>query len=45
MSTKVFPVLIIILQAAASLVYASYGDWRRSVYWGAATILTAAVTF
>lgn len=43
--TLLFPTLLIILDGAAALVYALDGDWRRSIYWLAAAILTATVTF
>ena len=43
--TKVFPVLLIALDAAAAVVYATCGDWRRFIYWMAAATLTATVTF
>jgi len=41
----VFPSTLIILDLAASLVYGCYLDWRRSIYWLAAAVLTACVTF
>lgn len=40
-----FPTLLIILDLAASVAYATTGDWRRTIYWLAAAILTASVTF
>ena len=43
--TKVFPIALIALDAAAAAVYAAYGDWRRFIYWMAAAALTATVTF
>jgi len=43
--TKVFPVLLIALDVAAAVVYATCGDWRRFIYWLAAATLTATVTF
>jgi type IV secretory pathway VirB2 component (pilin) len=42
---KLFPVVLICLQAAASAVYAGHGDWRRCIYWIAGAVITAAVTF
>ena len=45
MIAKVFPVLLIALDAAAAVVYATCGDWRRFIYWLAAATLTATVTF
>ena len=41
----VFPAALIALDIAAAAVYALDGDVRRVVYWLAAAILTAAVTF
>lgn len=39
------PVAMMVLSAGASAVYAFDGDWRRGLYWAAATVITAAVTF
>lgn len=39
-----FPITLIILDLAASVVYGCYGDWRRAVYWMAAGVLTLTVT-
>ena len=43
--TKVFPSVLIALDVAAAAVYAAHGDVRRSIYWLAAAVLTATVTF
>lgn len=43
--TKVFPTLLIGLDLWASLFYVLESDWRRSIYWLAAAVLTACVTF
>ena len=43
--TKLFPTILIILDVFASGAYASSGDWRKSVYWLAAAILTITVTY
>ena len=40
-----FPTTLIGLDLAAAIVYASMFDWRRSIYWIAAAVLTACVTF
>lgn len=40
-----FPTLLIILDLLAALVYLTQFDWRRAIYWTAAAILTACVTF
>lgn len=41
----VLPVAMMVLSIGAALVYAYTADWRRAVYWTAATVITAAVTF
>ena len=43
--TKVFPSVLIALDVAAAVVYATCGDWRRFIYWLGAATLTATVTF
>lgn len=40
-----FPTLLIILDFIASGFYAFDSDWRRTIYWFAAGILTICVTF
>lgn len=45
MTGKLFATLMIVLSAAACIAYACQGDWRRAIYWGAATVLTASVTY
>lgn len=42
---RMFPVILIALDVAAAVAYASGGDWRRFIYWTAAATLTATVTF
>jgi hypothetical protein len=42
---QLFPTLLILLDLAASGVYLYYADWRRALYWFAAAVLTATVTF
>lgn len=42
--TKLFPIILIILDICAGSVYAYNGDWRRFVYWIAAAVLTLTVT-
>ncbi len=42
---KLFPALLILLQAAAGVAYIPSGDWRMVVYWFAAAVLNVAVTF
>ena len=43
--TKFFPCCLIVLSLAASIACACGGDWRRAIYWIAAAVLNAAVTF
>ena len=45
MTTKIFPCLLIALDIGAAVVYGISGDWRKTVYWLAAAVLNAAVTF
>ena len=44
MSTRLFPIALIVLDLCAALVYAWHGDARRAVYWFAAATLTTTVT-
>jgi hypothetical protein len=43
--TKLFPIILIILDVSASIVYMFDGDIKRTIYWIAAGTLTACVTF
>ena len=45
MKTWIFPTVLIIFDLLAALAYGIAGDWRRLIYWIAAAILTATVTF
>lgn len=45
MNEKIFPTALIALDVAAAAVYAFGGDVRRTVYWFAAAVLTASVTY
>lgn len=45
MNPKIFPSVLIALDVAAAVVYAEAGDWRRAIYWFAAAVLTATVTY
>ncbi len=40
----IFPISIIALSFSAGVVYTATGDYRRAVYWFAATVLNLAVT-
>jgi hypothetical protein len=42
---RIFPVALIALNLCASVSYALSFDLRRAVYWLAAAVLTATVTF
>ena len=41
----IFPAILIALNIGAAIVYASAKDWRMVIYWIAAAVLNAAVTF
>ena len=41
----IFPLLLIALDIGAAAMYIPAGDWRKIVYWIAAAVLNAAVTF
>jgi len=45
MLTKVFPMILMCLDVCAAICYGFDGQWRSVVYWGAAAVLTASVTF
>lgn len=44
-STKFFPTILIVLDLLAAFVYLHACDIRRAIYWIAAAILTATVTY
>lgn len=39
------PCLMIAASVGACVVYVWLGDWRRAMYWAAAAVITASVTF
>lgn len=43
--TKLLPVLMILQSLGAAGVYAYAGNLRQAIYWSAAAIITASVTF
>lgn len=43
--SQVLPTALIIIDIGAAVIYGWDGDWRRLIYWLAAAILTATVTF
>ena len=47
MDPRIFPTVLIVLDLAASAVYllSGDGDIRRCIYWLAAAVLTATVTY
>jgi len=45
MDPRLFPIALIILDLCAATGYLWHLDWRRAIYWTAAAILTASVTF
>lgn len=47
MTAKIFPCVLIFLSGCAAVVCGCGcgGDWRRCLYWAAAAVLNAAVTF
>ena len=42
---KYLPIALIVLDICASGVYAYCHDWRKTIYWLAAAVLTSCVTF
>jgi len=45
MNPKIFPTALIILDICAAMTYIPTGNWRMTVYWIAAAVLTTVVTF
>ena len=45
MVEKIFPTVLMVLDIGAAIVNAIAGDWRRAIYWIAAAVLTACVTY
>lgn len=41
----IFPVLLMLLDVGAAVMYGIQGDVRKVIYWVAAAVLNAAVTF
>lgn len=40
----ILPIVMIVLDIGAGIVYAAAGDWKHAIYWIAAAVLNAAVT-
>lgn len=43
--TKIFPLILIILDVGAAIVKIPQRDWGNVIYWSAAAVLNIAVTF
>lgn len=41
----IFPLILILLDVGAAIAYGAGGDWKKAIYWLAAAVLNAAVTF
>ena len=41
----IFPLILITLNIGAAIFYATSNDWRMVIYWTAAAVLNASVTF
>lgn len=44
-ATKIFPIILMVLDLGAAVIYAIGGDWKHTIYWTAAATLTASITF
>jgi len=42
---QIFPTILIVLDIASAIVWATGHDWRKTIYWLAAAALTTVVTF
>ncbi len=45
MKAYIFPCLLILLNIGAAVMSAVTGDYKKAIYWTAAAILNASVTF
>jgi len=43
--SSIFPMILIVLDICAAMVYLYSGDIRHTIYWLSAGVLTACVTF
>lgn len=43
--TYIFPLILIVLDIGAAVMYGISGEWKKVIYWLAAAVLNAAVTF
>ncbi len=44
-STYIFPIILIVLDVGAAAMCAVNHDYKKTIYWVAAAVLNAAVTF
>lgn len=44
-SQYIFPILLMVLDIGAAIMCFFSGDWKKGIYWIAAAILSATVTF
>jgi hypothetical protein len=42
---KILPTIMIAINILSAIVYMSNGDYKRCIYWVAAAVLTATVTY
>ena len=42
---KILPTVLMVIQFTAAIPYTIKGDWRMTLYWSAAGVLTIAVTY
>ena len=45
MNARFFPTVLIVLDVLAAIPFAAAGDWRGTLYWLAAALLTFTVTW
>jgi len=45
LKTKLFPVMLLACNVGSAVIYATAGEWKRAVYWGASSLCIAAITF
>ncbi|MBQ3428050.1 MAG: hypothetical protein IJH37_13065 [Clostridia bacterium] len=43
--TQIFPAVLMMLDIGAAVMCAVSGDWKKTVYWTAAAVLSYTVTF
>jgi len=45
MNPRIMPCILIVIELAASVVWAVNHDWRKAAYWFSAACINASVTF